>query len=178
MTKNERAVDLKQVIVDIPDFPKPGILFRDITPVMETPAALTAALDGLEALVQSLAFDRIAAIESRGFLLGAPLAQRLGKGLAMVRKAGKLPRAVHAESYDLEYGSATVEIHQDSLARGERVVVIDDLLATGGTAAATGRLVRQCGAEVVGYLFLVELDGLAGRKALADAPVFSLVRYE
>ncbi|MEZ4389402.1 MAG: adenine phosphoribosyltransferase [Candidatus Krumholzibacteriia bacterium] len=171
-------MDLKTVIVDIPDFPKPGILFRDITPVLESPAALDAAITGLRQLAASVPFDRLAAIESRGFLLGAPLSRELKKGLALVRKAGKLPRAVHAERYDLEYGSATVEIHRDSLRPGERVLVIDDLLATGGTAAAAGRLVRQCGAEVVGYLFLVELLGLDGRQNLPDAPVFSLVQYD
>ncbi|MBD3221760.1 adenine phosphoribosyltransferase [bacterium] len=171
-------MDLKQVIVDIPDFPRPGILFRDITPVMESPQALTAALDGLEGLLDGVEFDRLAPIESRGFLLGAPLAQRLGLGLALIRKAGKLPRAVHSESYELEYGSATVEMHTDAIGPGDRVVVIDDLLATGGTAAATGRLIERCGAEVVGYLFLVELVGLGGRSALADTPVFSLVQYD
>jgi len=171
-------MDLKTVIVDIPDFPQPGILFRDITPVLESPAALEAAITGLAALVADTPCDRLAAIESRGFLLGAPLSLRLQKGLAMVRKAGKLPRTVHAERYDLEYGSATVEIHQDSLQAGDRVLVIDDLLATGGTAAAAGRLVRQCGATVAGYLFMVELVGLQGRAVLADAPVFSLVQYD
>jgi adenine phosphoribosyltransferase len=171
-------MDLKTVIVEIPDFPRPGILFRDITPILESPDALEAAVTGLAALVHDTPFDRLAAIESRGFLLGAPLSLSLRKGLAMVRKAGKLPRSVHAESYDLEYGSATVEIHQDSLRAGDRVMIIDDLLATGGTAAATGRLVRKCGAEVAGYLFMVELVGLQGRAVLADAPVFSLVQYD
>ena len=171
-------MDLTKVIVDIPDFPKPGILFRDITPVLEQPAALSAAVAGLENLVEDVDFQRLAAIESRGFLLGAPLSLAMNRGLTMVRKAGKLPRAVHAVTYDLEYGSATVEVHQDSLQAGEKVVVVDDLLATGGTAAAAGELVRRCGAEVAAYLFMVELDGLGGRQALTDAPVFSLVKYD
>lgn len=170
-------MDLKNVIVDIPDFPKAGILFRDITPVIEQPAALDAAVDGLKNLLVDVPLDRLAAIESRGFLFGAPLSRDMQKGLVLVRKAGKLPRATHATTYDLEYGTATVEIHQDSLQPGERVVVIDDLLATGGTAAATGELVRSCGAVVVGYCFLVELEGLKGREKLEDAPVFSLVKY-
>jgi adenine phosphoribosyltransferase len=170
-------MDLTQVIRDIPDFPKPGILFRDITPVLEDPDAFTHALAGLEDLLDGVAYDRLAAIESRGFLLGAPLSARHGKGLVLVRKAGKLPRQTAAVSYDLEYGSATIEVHADAIAPGQKVVVIDDLLATGGTAAATGELVRRCGGEVAAYVFLVELEDLAGRERLADAPVFSLVKY-
>ena len=170
-------MDLKQVIVDIPDFPKPGILFRDITPVMEIPEAYAAALSGLAGLLEGLEFDSLAAIESRGFVLGGPLARDLGKAMVLVRKAGKLPRETVGESYELEYGSAEVEVHRDSVQAGQKVVVIDDLLATGGTAAAAGRLVRKCGAEVVAYLFMVELEGLAGRAQLTDAPVFSLVKY-
>ena len=170
-------MDLKQVIVDIPDFPKPGILFRDITPVMENPAAYATALAGLKNLVAGVEYDKLAAIESRGFVLGGPLARDLDKGMVLVRKAGKLPRETVAESYELEYGSATIEVHCDSVEAGDRVVVIDDLLATGGTAAAAGRLVRKCGASVVAYLFMVELEDLRGRDQLGDAPVFSLVRY-
>ena len=170
-------MDLKQVIVDIPDFPKPGILFRDITPVMEDPTAFDAALAGLAELLAGTEFDRLAAIESRGFVLGAPLAHDFGKAMVLVRKAGKLPRETRQVSYQLEYGEATVEIHADSLEAGQKVVVIDDLLATGGTAAAAGELVRACGAEVTAYLFLVELEDLDGRAKLGDAPVFSLVKY-
>jgi adenine phosphoribosyltransferase len=170
-------MDLKQVIVDVPDFPKPGILFRDLTPVAENPAALEAAITGLACLLDGTDYDALAAVESRGFIFGAPLARDAGKPMVLVRKAGKLPRETVAESYDLEYGSATVEVHADSFAPGQKVVIIDDLLATGGTAAAAGRLARKCGAEVVGYLFLVELSGLGGRALLTDAPVFSLVKY-
>jgi adenine phosphoribosyltransferase len=171
-------MDLKQVIVSIPDFPQPGILFRDITPITEDPAAFAAACDGLADLVATVPCDRLAAVESRGFVFGGPLALRRGCGLMLVRKAGKLPRAVLSEQYALEYGTATLEIHDGSLRPGEKVIVLDDLLATGGTAAATGRLVRQCGAEVAAYLFLVELAGLDGRAHLDDAPVFSLVHYD
>ena len=170
-------MDLKQVIVNIPDFPQPGILFRDITPVTEHPAAYAHAIDGLHGLVAGIAATRIAAVESRGFIFGGPLALRCGLGLTLVRKAGKLPRATLAERYALEYGTATLELHRGSVQPGEKVIVVDDLLATGGTAAAAGRLVRQCGAEVAAYLFLVELRGLDGRTVLADAPVFSLVEY-
>jgi len=168
-------LDLKTVIRDVPDFPRPGILFRDITPVLADPAAFRAALDGLEAYVRTLRCDRLAAVESRGFLFAAPLAARLGLGLAILRKPGKLPAATVAESYALEYGEATLHLHADAVAPGERVAVIDDLLATGGTAAAAGRLIRRLGGEVASYVFLVELADLGGRARLADAPVFSLV---
>ena len=171
-------MDLKQIIVNIPDFPQPGILFRDVTPVAEDPAAFAHAIDGLACLVAGLPCDRVAAIESRGFVFGGPLALRLGRGLVLVRKAGKLPRATRSAKYALEYGTATIEIHADSLCAGEKVLVVDDLLATGGTAAATGRLVRESGATVAAYLFLVELRALEGRRGLTDAPVFSLVQYD
>lgn len=170
-------MDLANVIAAVPDFPHPGILFRDITPVFQDPAAYAAAIDGLADLLAPLAFDALAAVESRGFLLGGPLALRLGKGLILVRKAGKLPRATRRAAYALEYGEAVVEMHADACLPGQRVVVLDDLLATGGTAAAASQLVRGCGAEVAAYLFMVELEGLAGRRHLVDAPVFSLVVY-
>ncbi len=171
-------MDLKHVIRDIPDFPQPGILFRDITPVMEDPAALRAALDGMAQLLDGTEFDRYVGIESRGFLFGAPLAVEQKRPLVLLRKAGKLPGDTEAVSYDLEYGQATLEIHRGSVAVGQRVVIVDDLLATGGTAAASGELIRRMGAEVAAYLFLVELAVLEGRARLTDAPVFSLVNYE
>ena len=171
-------MDLTQVIADVPDFPKPGILFRDITPVLEDPAAFKVALAGLRELLVGLDYAALAAVESRGFVFGGPLAVELNKRLILVRKAGKLPRETVVTSYALEYGEASIEVHADSFRPGEKVVVIDDLLATGGTAAATGELVRKCGAEVAGYVFLVELNFLAGREKLGDAPVFSLVRYD
>lgn len=170
-------MDLAHVIAAVPDFPRPGILFRDITPVFQDPQAFGAAIDGLAGLLAPVAFDTLAAVESRGFLLGGPLALRQGKRLVLVRKAGKLPRATRKASYALEYGEAEVEIHDDACRPGDRVVILDDLLATGGTAAAAAQLVRACGAEVAAYLFMVELAGLDGRRNLAGAPVFSLVVY-
>jgi adenine phosphoribosyltransferase len=170
-------MDLRQVIRDVPDFPKPGILFKDITPVLADPAAFRAALSGLRDLLAPLRFDKFAAIESRGFLFAAPLATDFGKGLIILRKPGKLPAATVAERYALEYGEAELQMHADALAPGERVVVVDDLLATGGTAAAAGRLVVRQGGVVAAWLFLVELETLAGRAQLTGAEVFSLVNY-
>jgi len=171
-------MDLKNVIVDIPDFPQPGIIFRDLTPILENPDAFRTALDQLVIILADLKYTKLAGIESRGFLFAAPLARQLGKPLVLLRKAGKLPREVEAESYELEYGQATLEVHRDSLDADDRVVILDDLLATGGTAAASGRLVRKLGATVAAYLFVVELGDLRGRDVLADAPAFSLVNYE
>jgi len=170
-------MDIREVIRDVPDFPQPGILFRDITPVLDNPTAFQAALDGLSDLIASADYDKFVALESRGFLFGAPLSVQLQKGLVLLRKAGKLPGETEAETYALEYGEATIEMHKDALSPGEKVIVIDDLLATGGTARAAGNLVQKLGAQVVAYLFLVELEDLAGRRLLTDAPVLSLVQY-
>jgi adenine phosphoribosyltransferase len=171
-------VDLRQVIRDIPDFPKPGILFKDITPVMENPAAFRAALAGMTDLLADTAFDSFAAIESRGFVFGAPLGVQMDKPLVLMRKAGKLPSKTRAVTYDLEYGQATLEMHVDSIKPGERVMIVDDLLATGGTAAASAQLVTDAGGVVAGFLFMVELEFLAGRAKLEGlGPVFSLVNY-
>lgn len=170
-------MDLSTVIRAVPDFPKPGILFRDITPLLNEPAAFRAALDGLAALVRDVPCDRLAALESRGFLFAAPLARQWGKGLVVMRKPGKLPADTVSESYALEYGTATLEVHRDAIAPGERVLIVDDLLATGGTAAAAAALVRRLGGSVAGHLFLVELEGLGGRERLAGDPVFSLVKF-
>jgi adenine phosphoribosyltransferase len=170
-------MDLKTVIRDIPDFPKPGILFRDITPVLKDPAAFRAALDGMRDVLEPLEFDKIAAMESRGFLFAAPLAVELERGLVLLRKEGKLPGEVQSMSYYLEYGKATLEMHKDSCRPGDRVVVMDDLLATGGTALAAGRLIKKVGARVAAYVFFIELTGLHGRAPLIEAPVFSLVKY-
>jgi adenine phosphoribosyltransferase len=176
----ERAgsLDVRDHIRAVPDFPKPGILFRDITPVMENPAAYRAALQGMEKLLAGTSFTRFAAIESRGFLFGGPLGLSMDKGMVLVRKAGKLPSATRAVTYALEYGEATIEVHLDSFGPGDRVMIVDDLLATGGTAAAAAELVAAAGATVAGFLFMVELDFLEGRSKLAGvAPVFSLVNY-
>lgn len=168
---------ISAAIRPVPDFPKPGILFRDITTLLLDPEATAAANGLLVARIRQLKPTHIAAIESRGFLFGATVASELRLPLGIVRKPGKLPARTVRESYDLEYGSDTIEIHQDALKPGDRVVVIDDLLATGGTAAAAGRLVEKCGAEVVGFAFVVELKDLGGREKLLSAPVVSLVMY-
>lgn len=171
-------MDIREHIRAVPDFPKPGILFRDITPVTENPAAYRAALAGMQKLLDGVEFDCFAAIESRGFIFGGPLGVAMDRGMVMVRKAGKLPAATRSVTYALEYGEATLEAHLDSFKPGQKVIIVDDLLATGGTAVATAELVAAAGASVVGFLFLVELDFLAGRdKLVKTAPVFSLVRY-
>ena len=168
---------IAEAIRAVPDFPKPGILFRDITTLLMNPEATSAAISLLSARIRSLKPTHIAAIESRGFLFGAPVAQALGLPLCILRKPGKLPAKIRRETYDLEYGTDAIEIHEDALTTGDRVVVMDDLLATGGTAAAAGRLVVSCGAEVLGYAFVVELKDLGGREKLLSAPVISLVMY-
>ena len=171
-------MDLRKVIRDVPDFPKPGIMFKDITPVLQDPAAYGAAVDGLRGLLAGKQIDALAAIESRGFLFAGPLGLDLNLGVALLRKEGKLPADTYAATYALEYGEATLEIHKDAITPGQRVVIVDDLLATGGTALASSELVRRAGGKVGGFLFLVELDFLAGRARLeAEGPVFSLVRF-
>ncbi len=149
-------------IRDIPDFPKPGILFRDITPLLLDPVAFRAAAEAMAAPFRELGVERVLGIESRGFLFGAPIALALGVGLALVRKQGKLPYDTLQARYELEYGVDTVEMHVDAVAPGQRVLIVDDLIATGGTAAAAVQLVRQAQAEVVGCAFLIELTALAG----------------
>lgn len=171
-------MDLRQVIRDVPDFPKPGILFKDITPVLQDPAAYQAAIDGLQGLLAGVPVDVFAAVESRGFLFAGPLGLATGKGVALLRKQGKLPADTYAASYDLEYGTATLEVHKDAFKPGQAVMIVDDLLATGGTALASAELVRKAGGKVAGFLFLVELGFLGGREKLApQAPVFSLVQF-
>ncbi len=159
---------------DVPDFPKPGILFKDITPMLGDPRALAAAIDRLAAL-DCGPIDKVAAIESRGFLFGAPLALRLGKGFVPVRKPGKLPWKTSRVEYVLEYGSDAVEIHQDAVHPGERVLLVDDLLATGGTMAAACELVQACGGVVAGCAFVVELCFLPGRERLRGHRVEALI---
>jgi adenine phosphoribosyltransferase len=171
-------MDLKTLVRDIPDFPVPGILFRDITPLLQVPAAFNEALDALQAYVETRNAEAIVGIESRGFILGAPLASRLSLPFVPVRKPGKLPAARMSVEFSLEYGDAQLDIHDDALRPGQRVVVIDDLIATGGTAEATGRLVRMLKAEIAGFAFLIELADLGGRSRLAGQEVFSLLRYE
>lgn len=168
---------LSRLIRTIPDFPKPGILFRDITPVLLDPKGLRAAVEALAEPLRDLGVTRIAAVESRGFILGAPVAMELGVGLAIIRKPGKLPHDSHRVDYQLEYGSDALEMHTDSLGPKDRAIVLDDVLATGGTAAAAGQLVSRCGAQLVGYSFLIELKGLNGRARLGAVPVRAVLEY-
>jgi adenine phosphoribosyltransferase len=168
---------IRKRVRDVPDFPKKGILFRDLTPVLADPKAFKECIDQLAARVTKLGVSRIVAIESRGFLFGAPVAFQLGIGLTIVRKPGKLPWHKDKETYALEYGTDTLEMHTDGVTRGDRVAVIDDLLATGGTAEAVGRLVTRHGAEVSGYGFVVELTALKGAERLGASKVFSLLQY-
>jgi adenine phosphoribosyltransferase len=168
-------LDYVSFLRDVPDYPKPGIVFKDITPLLQDSQALAATIQELADLARDLDATHIAGMESRGFLFGAPLAIELGLGFLPIRKPGKLPWRTFAESYDLEYGQDTLEIHTDASAAGERVLLVDDLLATGGTAGASVKLVRRTGAEVVGCLFLVELDFLRGREKLHGLEVRSLL---
>ncbi len=169
---------LERAIRDVPDFPKPGIIFRDVTTLLLQPDLVSEAIDALWKEFSSRSVTHIVAIEARGFVLGADLALRQHLPLVLLRKPGKLPAKAMQESYDLEYGHAALEIHADALASGDQALVVDDLLATGGTAAAAGKLVRRCGASIAGYGFFVELDFLRGRAKLMDAPVASLLHYK
>ena len=171
-------VDLKEFIRDIPDFPKPGILFRDITPLLGAPQALRYATRCLAARYRDTPIDRILAVEARGFIFAAPLAMELDVGFAPVRKPGKLPYETISVSYELEYGTDTIEMHVDAVQAGSNVLIVDDLLATGGTVDACCQLVRQAGAQVVGCAFVVELAGLGARAKLADYDLFSLISYD
>ena len=168
---------LEDYVVSIPDFPEPGILFRDITSVIQDPDGLKLAVDGLTALVKDLDFDLVVGPESRGFIFGVPVAYLLGKGFIPVRKKGKLPRGTVSQKYDLEYGQAEVEIHKDAIRPGQKVVIVDDLIATGGSAEAAARLVEKLGGQVVRMVFVMELSGLEGRKKLEGYDVESLIIY-
>ena len=169
-------VDLRELVRTIHDFPKPGIAYRDITPVLSDAAALRTVVDGIADRFRG-EVDTVVGIESRGFIIGAPVAYSLGTGLTLVRKAGKLPSKIISEDYELEYGSDSLEIHSDALAPGTRTLLIDDLLATGGTAAATVKLVEGIGAKVTACAFVIELEALGGRGRLAPRPTFSLIQY-
>ncbi len=170
-------MDLKPFIREIRDFPKPGIVYRDVTTLLRDHHALSYVIDYFSDHFFNQKIDYIAAIESRGFILGSPLAYHLGAGFIPVRKPGKLPADVHAIEYDLEYGTDRLEIHKDALMPGSRVLIVDDLIATGGTAAATAQLLDQLGCELVGFAFIIELLDLAGRIKLPDVPVCSIVQY-
>ncbi|MET0413911.1 MAG: adenine phosphoribosyltransferase [Polyangiaceae bacterium] len=168
---------LASLIRSVPDFPKPGILFRDITPLLANPKGFHVVIDALVERFIGVQLDAVVAIESRGFIFGGALAARLNTSFVPARKPGKLPAATDRVSYALEYGEATLEMHQGALKPGARVIVVDDLLATGGTACAAGELVRGQGAQVVAYAFVIELDFLEGRQRLAPTPIVSLLHY-
>ena len=171
------SIDLLRYIRDVPDFPQAGVLFRDITPLLLDPAAFEAALAALSHYVAGRAPDAIVGIESRGFLFGAPIAARLGLPFVPVRKPGKLPAAHMSVEYALEYGSGQLDIHSDALTRGQSVVVVDDLLATGGTAVGACKLVELIEGKVAGIAFLIELEALAGRRRLEGYDVFTVLRF-
>jgi adenine phosphoribosyltransferase len=170
-------MDLKAYIRDVPDFPKAGVLFRDITPLLAAHEALEASVGRIVDLYAKRRPSKVLGIESRGFMFGAPVAIELKAGFVPLRKPGKLPAEVLGQPYQLEYGEASLEIHKDALKKGERVIVVDDVLATGGTMHAAVTLARRLGAEVVGAVVVVELTALGGRKRLAGVPVESLVQY-
>ena len=178
MTDAARAA-LERLVVDVPDFPEPGVVFKDITPLLADPDGLRAVVDALAAAGRDddgrVVVDKVIGMEARGFIFAAPVALALGAGMVPVRKAGKLPRAAHAVSYSLEYAEATLEMHVDAVEPGERVLVIDDVLATGGTLAATRELVDRCGGVTVGAAVLMELSFLPGRATIGDLPLTSLM---
>jgi adenine phosphoribosyltransferase len=169
--------ELASLIRDIPDFPKPGILFKDITTLLKEPAAFRAVIDAFSERYRHERLDTIAAVESRGFIFGAPLAYTLGVSFVPVRKMGKLPAETIEEEYALEYGTATIELHRDAIRPGARVLVVDDLLATGGTIRATCNLIEKVGAQVAGLAFLVELSFLNGRERLKGYDITALITY-
>ena len=171
------AKQLEEYVVTIPDFPEPGIQFRDITSVIQDPEGLKLAVDGLVNLVRDIDFDLVVGPESRGFIFGVPVAYLLGKGFIPVRKKGKLPRKTVSQKYDLEYGQAEVEIHEDAIRPGQKVIIVDDLMATGGSAEAAARLVEKLGGQVVRMAFVMELAGLQGRKLLQKYLPESLIIY-
>ena len=171
-------MDYKSLIREIPDFPKPGILFYDITTLLKDPQGYRAVIDDFTERYRNERISQIVGIESRGFILGSPLAYNLGAGFVPVRKAGKLPADVFEVKYNLEYGASSLAIHRDAVTMEERVLVVDDLLATGGTAAATVDLLRKLGAEIVGCAFMIELSFLQGRQKIGDCEVYSLMSYE
>lgn len=169
---------VKDYIRTIPDFPEPGIMFRDVTSILQDAEGFKLAIDEMKKIVEQVDCDVIAGAESRGFIFGAPIAYALGKPFVLVRKKGKLPCETVEQTYDLEYGTATIEMHKDAIKPGQKVVVIDDLIATGGTVEAACKLIEQLGGQVVKIVFLMELAGLNGREKLAKYDVESVVSYE
>lgn len=173
-----KHLDLKAFIRDVPNFPKPGILFKDISPLLANAEAFGTAVARLVAQFRDQGIEKVVGMESRGFLFGTPLAQALDAGFVPVRKPGKLPAETIRETYALEYGQDALEIHKDAIYTGDRILIVDDLLATGGTAAATARLVQKLGGTVVSFAFVIELAFLHGRKQLDPIPTTSLIQYE
>jgi len=169
---------LKDLIRDIPDFPKAGVVFKDITPLLADPEGFSLVIDSLAARFDGLGVSKVVGVEARGFIIAAPVAHRLGAGFVPVRKVGKLPWEVEAEAYELEYGTGLLELHSDAVAIDEQVLVVDDVLATGGTASATVRLIERLGATVVGLAFVIELGFLNGRRQLPGRDIVSLLHYE
>jgi len=172
-----QKIDLKDYIRSIPDFPKPGILFRDITTLLKDKKAFKLATDALVNKYKGKKIDAVVAVEARGFILGGAIAHKLGAGFVPVRKKGKLPYRTNSVTYALEYGTDTLEIHHDAVKAGDKVLIVDDLLATGGTIKAVTELVSQLKAKIVGIVFLIELTDLKGKDKLKDYPVFSLIKY-
>jgi adenine phosphoribosyltransferase len=170
-------MDLRSFIRDVPDFPKPGVTFKDITPLLKSPVALDYVFALWAKRYSEKKIDVVVAMESRGFIFGAALASRIGAGFVPVRKPGKLPWKTFSETYDLEYGQDTLQIHQDALKTGDKVVIIDDVLATGGTAAAAIHLVEKAGGKIIEASFLIELLFLNGQQKLKTTPVFSIIQY-
>ncbi len=174
----KRSINLAKTIRNIPDFPKPGILFRDITTLLQNKDAFKAAINALAKKYRNKKIDYIVAVEARGFILGGALAKDLGAGFIPVRKKGKLPWKTDSVTYNLEYGTDTLEIHQDALEPGSRVLIIDDLLATGGTVEAVAELVESQNAKIIGIAFCIELVDLKGREKLKSYPLFSLIKFK
>ncbi len=170
-------MDIKSLIRDIHDFPKPGIVYRDITTLLQNSEGLNYVIDHFSELFSEQKIDYVIGIESRGFIFGAPIAYKLGAGFVPVRKAGKLPAKIHAIEYELEYGTDRLEIHQDAILPESRILIVDDLIATGGTAAATAELIKRLGCTLIGFAFIIELLALEGRLKLPNAPVQSMVTY-
>jgi len=179
MTESQLNI-IKEAVCDIPDYPKPGILFRDVTGILDNAAAFTLTIDVLANKYKDLGFTKVVGTEARGFLFGAPLALKLGLGFVPVRKPGKLPRATFAQDYELEYGTDTLEIHQDALDASDKVLIVDDLLATGGTIEATTKLIRKLGAKTEHAAFVISLPDLGGEERLAGLGLdtYSLLQYE
>ncbi len=168
---------LRKAVLDVPDFPKKGIIFKDLTPVFKDKKVFKKLIDFLAKRYKGKGITTVVSVEARGFLLGAPLAYKLGASLVPVRKPGKLPRQVYKQEYALEYGTDTLEIHTDAIAKGEKVLIIDDVLATGGTVGAVTKLVEKCGGRIVELAFMIELDFLKGREKLKPYKVYSILHY-